>query len=84
MHGYMWGDVDSDREHLEQLKRGEFHKWRELDAAQIRSSGQHEMRNWICLAGAMEGRPVEVLSYAESYIFNSSKCVALFPLVGAA
>ena len=33
---------------------------------------------WICLAGAMEGRQADVLSYAESYVFNSSKCVALF------
>lgn len=78
MHGYMWGDVDSDREHLEQLRRGEFRAWRDLDQEQIIRSGQHEMRNWICLAGAMEGKQVEVLSYAESYVFNSSKCLALF------
>ena len=78
MHGYMWGDVESDREHLEQLRRGEFGAWRDLDADQVKHSGQHEMRNWICLAGAMEGRQVDVLSYAESYVFNSSKCVALF------
>ncbi|HLY63954.1 MAG TPA: extradiol ring-cleavage dioxygenase [Chloroflexota bacterium] len=80
-HGYMWGDVDSDREHLEQLRRGEFHVWRDLDEDAIRRSGQHEMRNWICLAGAMEGRRAEVLAYAETYIFNSSKCVALFPVL---
>lgn len=78
MHGFLWGDVDSDREHFEQLKRGQLRQWRELDAAQIRRSGQHEMRNWICLAGSMEGRTPEVLAYSESYIFNSSKCVALF------
>ncbi|HLQ31184.1 MAG TPA: extradiol ring-cleavage dioxygenase [Chloroflexota bacterium] len=78
MHGYMWGDVESDREHLEQLRRGEFRAWRDLDADQVKQSGQHEMRNWICLAGAMEGRQADVLSYAESYVFNSSKCVALF------
>jgi len=79
MHGYMWGDVDSDREHFEQLKAGQLRDWRELDPEQIRRSGQHEMRNWICLAGSVEGRTPEVLAYSESYVFNSSKCVALFP-----
>jgi hypothetical protein len=78
MHGYMWGDVDSDREHLQQLKAGQLRQWRELDPGQMRRSGQHEMRNWICLAGSMEGRTPEVLTYSESYVFNSSKCVALF------
>lgn len=77
-HGFMWGDVESDREHLDQLRRGEFRAWRDMDAGQLKQSGQHEMRNWICLAGAMEGRQVEVLSYAETYVFNSSKCLALF------
>jgi hypothetical protein len=38
-----------------------------------------EMRNWICLAGAMEGREAQILAYAETHIFNSCKCVALFP-----
>jgi hypothetical protein len=78
MHGYLWGDIDSDRKHLDQLKSGRLHEWRDLDPAKLRASGQHEMRNWICLAGAMEGRRAEVLAYAETYIFNSSKCVALF------
>jgi hypothetical protein len=78
MHGYLWGDVDSDRKHLTQLRSGRQHEWRDLDPARLRASGQHEMRNWICLAGAMEGRRAEVLAYAETYIFNSSKCVALF------
>jgi len=79
MHGFLWGDVDSDRQRYEELKAGQHHLWRELDPARLRASGQHEMRNWICLAGAMEGRKAKVLTYAESYIFNSCKCVALFP-----
>jgi hypothetical protein len=79
LHGFLWGDVESDREHYDQLKAGRFDQWRNLDPDKLRSSGQHEMRNWICLAGAMEGREAQILTYAESYIFNSSKCVALFP-----
>jgi hypothetical protein len=79
MHGYMWGDVDTDREHLQQLQAGHLRQWRDLDPQKMRRSGQHEMRNWICLAGGMEGRIPQVLTYSESYVFNSSKCVALFP-----
>lgn len=78
MHGYLWGDVESDRRHLEQLVANRFARWRDIPATEMRASGQHEMLNWVCLAGAMEGRQAEVLSYAETYIFNSSKCVAAF------
>jgi hypothetical protein len=42
-------------------------------------SGQHEFLNWICLAGAMEGRKANVLAWAETYTINSCRCVALFP-----
>jgi len=78
-HHYLWPDVDADRQRLEELKAGEQWKWRDLDPAQIRDSGQHEILNWICLAGAMEGRKADVLAWAETYTINSSKCVALFP-----
>src|SRR5581483_10068525 len=79
IHGFVWGDVEEDRRRFDELKEGHQHRWREIDARQLRASGQHEMRNWICLAGAMAGRTPEILTYAETYIFNSSKCVALFP-----
>lgn len=82
MHGFVWGDVDTDRKRYEELKAGQQHKWRNLEPVQMRQSGQHEMRNWICLAGAMEGRRPEIVTYAETYIFNSSKCVALFTAAG--
>jgi hypothetical protein len=80
MHGHLWGDVDCDRQRYEELRGGQHHKWRDIDPAQMRASGQHEMLNWICLAGAMEGRRAEILAYAETYIFNSCKCIALFPV----
>jgi hypothetical protein len=78
MHGYLWGDVETDRVHHDELAAGEFARWRDIPAERMQACGQHEMRNWICLAGAMEGRRSEVLAYAETYVFNSSKCVALF------
>lgn len=78
MHGYLWGDVEADRVRLEELRSGRFAAWRDMPADTMQISGQHEMRNWVCLAGAMEGRSVRVVGYAETYVFNSSKCVALF------
>jgi hypothetical protein len=78
MHGYLWGDVESDRARYQELKSGRFDVWREISPEQMRASGQHEMLNWVCLAGAMAGRQAEVLAWAETYVFNSSKCVAVF------
>jgi aromatic ring-opening dioxygenase LigB subunit len=71
-------DVEADRARLAELRAGEQHRWRELDLAELREAGQHEFLNWVCLAGAMEGRKAEVLSYGETYVFNSNKCVAVF------
>ena len=77
-HGYLYPDIESDRARLAELKAGQLRKWRDLDGVQLRDAGQHEMLNWICLAGAMEGRTAELLAYGETYIFNSNKPVALF------
>jgi hypothetical protein len=43
-------------------------------------SGQHEVLNWICLAGAMTelGQRAEVVDFVETYVFNSAKCFAVF------
>ena len=79
-HDYMYPDIEADRERFNELKAGKQYKWRDLDPAQIRDSGQHETLNWVCLAGAMHGRKPEILAYSETYIFNSSKTVALFPV----
>jgi hypothetical protein len=79
VHGFVWGDVDEDLRRYAELEAGEQHKWRELDPKRMRASGQHEMRNWICLAGAMEGRQPHILAFAETYVFNSCKCIAVFP-----
>ena len=78
MHGHMWGDVDSDQERYEDLKAGRHHTWRGFDHAQIQASGQHEVLNWVALAGAMEDRVADAVAWAKTYIFNSSKCVAIF------
>ena len=77
-HYYLYPDVVEDRKRYHELKDGEQGRWRDLDPEQIRDSGQHEILNWVCLAGAMGARKADVLAYSESFIFNSSKAVALF------
>jgi hypothetical protein len=78
-HHFLYPDVVVDRQRFAELEAGELRKWRDLDPDQMRSSGQHEMLNWICLAGAMEGRKASLQHFTESYIFNSDKVTALFP-----
>lgn len=78
-------DMEEDRARLEELTAGQHRRWRDLSLAQLRAAGQHEFLNWIVLAGAMEEAEVEILGYAETHLFNSNKCVALFrPRVGTA
>ncbi|HZT06265.1 MAG TPA: hypothetical protein VFC51_04495 [Chloroflexota bacterium] len=75
---FLWPDVEADHRRLDELTSGRFWKWRDLTPEEIRDAGQHEILNWVCLAGAMEGRSADVLAFAECYIFNSEKCVAIF------
>ena len=65
-HGYLYPDIESDRLRLEELRGDRVNLWRELSGEQLRDAGQHEMLNWICLAGAMEGRKAELLSTARA------------------
>ena len=53
--------------------------WRDLHAGEMEASGRHELRNRICLAGAMHalGRRAEIVDWVETYVFNSSKCFAV-------
>lgn len=71
-------DIEQDRARLEELRASEHHRWRDLSLSEMRQAGQHEFLNWVVLAGAMEGADVEILGYAETHLFNSDKCVALF------
>lgn len=78
-HHWLWPDVQSDRQRYEELRAGDYAAWRSLTTAQMEDAGQQEMLNWICLAGAMEelGHRPDIVDYIETYIFNSSKCMAL-------
>ncbi len=53
-------DVDADRALYEKLRVGDYEAWRKTPLASMEESGQQEMLNWMCLAGAMaelERRP---------------------------
>ena len=49
-------------------------------APPVEDSGQQEMLNWMCLAGAMAelGRRPQETEFVQSYIFNSNKVFALY------
>jgi len=80
-NAWLYPDMESDRARFEELRSGRFGEWRNLSLAQIEAAGQHEFLNWVCLAGAMAeiGRQPKIVDYVESYVFNSNKCLALFP-----
>jgi hypothetical protein len=85
-HDKLYPDMEADRKRHAQLKSGEFSTWGSITQEEIDETGQHEVLNWICLAGAMTelGLRAEVIDYVETYIFNSAKCFAVFPPRSAA
>jgi hypothetical protein len=85
-HQRLYPDIAADRARLEDLRSGGFTQWDGLALSAIEDAGQHEILNWVCLAGAMAelGRKAEIVDYVESYLFNSTKCFALFPSARAA
>jgi len=70
--------VESDRRRLAELQAGRHAEWGNLDLATLVDAGQHEFLNWVCLAGAMTERRAEILAFAETWLFNSTKVAALF------
>jgi len=76
---WLYPDVESDLARFEELKAGNYEAWRNISNSQIEDAGQQEMLNWMCLAGAMSelNRPPEIIEFVQTYIFNSSKCLAV-------
>ena len=75
-HDYMYPDVEADQARFEELRDGKQHLWRGLSLTDIENNGQHELLNWVPLAGAITelGYKTEVLDFVTTNIFNSSKC----------
>ena len=76
---WLYPDVESDLARFEELKAGNYEAWRGISNAQIEDAGQQEMLNWMCLAGAMQelDRKPEIVEFLQTYVFNSSKCLAV-------
>ncbi|MBM3940586.1 MAG: extradiol ring-cleavage dioxygenase [SAR202 cluster bacterium] len=79
-HHYLWPDVESDRRRFAELRAGDYEAWRNIPIEEIEENGQHEMLNWMCLAGAMSelGQTPRQLDFVETWIFNSCKTMAVF------
>jgi hypothetical protein len=77
---FIYPDLEADRALLAQLRAGDYEAWRDVPLAQLEASGQHEVLNWFCLAGAMAelGHKMELLDWVETWIFNAPKCLAVF------
>jgi hypothetical protein len=77
---FLYPDLEADRVLLEHLRAGDYDTWRDLSLEQLEASGQHEVLNWVCLAGAMAelGAKMELVDWVETWIFNAPKCQAIF------
>jgi hypothetical protein len=77
---YLYPDIPADRALYEALRDGDYTTWRNTPLHAIEDSGQHEMLNWMCLAGAMHalGRRPDEIHFVETHVFNSNKCFAFF------
>jgi hypothetical protein len=76
----LYPDLEADRALLEQLRAGEYSTWRDMPLQQMEASGQHEILNWVCLAGAMAelGYKMQLVDWVETWLFNAPKCLAVF------
>jgi hypothetical protein len=79
-HHQLYPDIEADRRLYEALRRGDYETWRNTPLDAIETSGQQEMLNWYCLAGAMEelGRKPDECDFVETWTLNSNKCFAVF------
>ncbi len=80
-HHWLYPDVSADRERFEELRAGHYTRWRDLSLEALQEAGEHELLNWVPLAGAMYelGQPPAWCDFLESYLMNSCKSAALFP-----
>ncbi len=63
------------------LSAGNYDAWRDYPASSVEASGQQELLNWMCLAGALaelKRKPAET-EFIDTWIFNSSKCFLSAP-----
>ena len=73
-------DHEADRRMLEAFRKGDYAYWRAQTTREMTAAGQHELFNWMMLAGAMEEqkRKPTIDDYVETYLFQSNKVFASF------
>jgi hypothetical protein len=78
---YLWPDTPADRTMYGALRSGDYQTWRNYSAAAVEASGQQELLNWMCLAGALSelGRTPSWTDFVPTWIFNSSKAFLVSP-----
>ena len=78
---YLYPDTPADRTLFEALRAGNYDAWRNYPASAVEASGQQEILNWMCLAGALselKRNPAEI-EFIDTWIFNSTKCFLTAP-----
>jgi len=80
-NNFLWPDTPADLRMFDALERCDWAAWRGLEAAAVEDSGQQEILNWSCLAGAMSalGRTPQETGFLDTWIFNSSKAFLIAP-----
>ena len=83
-HYLLYPDVEADRALYDALQAGDYATWRERPLSAIEDSGQQEILNWSCLAGAMSAldRKPQETGFVDTWIFNSSKAFLIAPPQG--
>ena len=78
---FLWPDTDADRKLYELLRDGDYAAWRNYPSAAVEDSGQQEILNWMCLAGALQAldRKPAATGFVDTWIFNSSKTFLIAP-----
>ena len=79
-HHWLYPDIESDRARFAEMKDGDYQAWARISTEQIEDAGQQELLNWACLVGAVDelGYQADIVDWYETYIFNSTKCLAVF------
>lgn len=77
---WLYPDLEADRVLLDHLRAGDYDAWRDVPLATLEASGQHEVLNWVCLAGAMAelDYKMHLVDWVETWMFNAPKCLAVF------
>ncbi|HUT50580.1 MAG TPA: extradiol ring-cleavage dioxygenase [Alphaproteobacteria bacterium] len=79
-HHFLYPDHEADRALYSALVAGDYDQWRSRSLDEVEDSGQQELLNWFCLAGAVAelGLRTDDAVFIESSVMNSNKVIASF------